>query len=90
MRQATELRISPSPASPVLVTVKDALPRARHCPLISRLERSQTSVAVGVMVGVLVGVNVGVKVGVFVGVLVGRWEQNPVTLRLTKDRKLVR
>lgn len=87
MRQATGFCMSPSPASPVFLTVKLALPRAVQMPLTSRLDLSQTSVAVGVMVGVLVGVLVCVAVGVGVS---GRLEHEPVVLKVTDDRKLVR
>ena len=86
MRQATGFCISPSPASPVFLTIKLALPKAVQMPLTSRLDLSQTLVAVGVMVGVLVGV----FVGVFVGVLVGCREHEPVTLNVTDDKNDVR
>ena len=82
--------MSPSPASPVLVTVNCTSPVVTHSPSTTTLDLSQVSV--GVVVGVWVGVIVGVSVlvGVNVGVLLGLKEHDPVEDRVTEDKNSVR
>ena len=69
---------------PVLDKTKVAVP------VLTPLQEPTMAMAGGLTVAVLVGVKVGVAVTVCVGVAVGRRKQEPLTVRVTDDRKEVR